>query len=242
LSGKSEQVRNELLKEMDAYSQKENYEQAATIRNRIEKLDYLVNQFTPAQSYIENPLLAIQTWKHEQEMLTNVLQPFFPGLKTINKIECYDISTLLGNQSVGSLVTFVDGEPVKGLYRRFRIRKVSGQNDFAMLREVVLRRLNHTEWTYPDLFVMDGGKPQLIPIIELFHVNNITIPLIGLAKQEEEIVVPEDGDFKKIRLKKDSPALQIIQRIRDEAHRFAHRYHTLLRLKAMVAVTHPAQD
>lgn len=101
-------------------------------------------------------------------------------------------------------------------------------NDFAAMKEVLERRLKHTEWEMPGLFIMDGGKGQVSTIYNLFQELGIKIPIIGLAKREETIIT---SDFQEIKLPKDSHALHLIQRIRDEAHRFAITYHRKLRSK-----------
>lgn len=230
LSGRGKRIKKELEVEMMKLSNLQAYEQAAAIRNKIEKIDYLITQFHTPEEYIDNPQQTIARWKEEQEELSIVLQKYYPTLTKILRLECYDISNVSGKFAAGSMVTFIHGSPAKQFYRKFQIRLVSKPNDFGMLSEVMRRRINHTEWGTADLFVIDGGKPQLIAILKVFEMMSIIIPVIGLAKEEEEIVVPLGDDFEKIRLPRNSPALHLLQRIRDEAHRFSHRYHEHLRL------------
>ena len=145
------------------------------------------------------------------------------------RIECYDISNIQGMDAVGSMIVFSaqggsasGGENFKSKksdYRRFIIKTIFGANDPAMMEEVISRRLEHKEWPRPDLILLDGGLPQLSAISKLFKIKNIKIPLAALAKKEEEIYIPHRP--LPIRLPKNSPALQILQAIRDEAHRFA---------------------
>ena len=135
------------------------------------------------------------------------------------RIECYDISNIQGTDAVGSMAVFENGRPKKSDYRRFIIKTVIGANDPAMMSEVISRRLEHKEWPRPDLILLDGGLPQLSAISKLFKIKSIKIPLAALAKKEEEIYIPRRS--LPIRLPKNSPALQILQAIRDEAHRFA---------------------
>ncbi|TAN57401.1 excinuclease ABC subunit UvrC [Patescibacteria group bacterium] len=135
------------------------------------------------------------------------------------RIECYDISNIQGTDAVGSMVVFENGRPKKSDYRRFIIKTIFGANDPAMMEEVISRRLNHKEWPMPDLILLDGGLPQLSAVFRLFKEKNIKIPLAALAKKEEEIYIPHQ--LQPIRLPKNSPALHILQAIRDEAHRFA---------------------
>ena len=154
------------------------------------------------------------------------------------RIDAFDISNLGSNMAVGSMVVFVDGEPDKNEYRRYRIKTVKGQNDFAMMREVITRRFRSAleEGTaLPDLVLVDGGKGQLnAALIALKDVEmDGKQPIIGLAKRLEEIFLPGQSD--PIILRDRDPALHLIQRVRDEAHRFAVAYHHTLMEKTMKA-------
>jgi excinuclease ABC subunit C len=151
------------------------------------------------------------------------------------RIEGYDISNIQGRMAVGSMVVFEEGKPVPARYRRFRIQSVTGANDYAMLQEVLRRRFSHVSehkdgdsWTLPDLILIDGGKGQLSAAREAMEeVGAQTIATLGLAKENEEIFLP--GRSKPISLPVTSPGLQLIQRVRDEAHRFALGYHRNIR-------------
>jgi excinuclease ABC subunit C len=147
-------------------------------------------------------------------------------------IECFDISHISGSDSVGSMVRFSDGKPDKTNYRRFRIKTIDGIDDFAMIAEVVHRRytrLIDEKKELPDLIVIDGGKGQLSSAMEVLKKLSLKIPTIGLAKRNEEIYFP--GRQLSYVLDKKTEALKLLQRIRDEAHRFAIKYHKLLRKK-----------
>lgn len=157
------------------------------------------------------------------------------------RIECFDISTLQGTETVASMVVFENGKPRKSEYRRFRIKRVPGQDDFASMVEVVKRRLKHAGVdepgnrfaAKPDLLVLDGGKPQLTAALTAEKELGIKdIKTISLAKREEEIYVP--GEESPIRLPRDSASLNVIRHLRDEAHRFAVTYHRGLRAKTML--------
>lgn len=147
------------------------------------------------------------------------------------EIDCFDISNISGQHAVGSCVRFSNGQPNKVLYRRFRIKTVQGSNDFAMLTEVIGRRYRPehaaTGWTLPNLIVIDGGKGQLSAGQRALRQLDLTIPTIGLAKKREEIFMP--GQSTSIQLPRTAPALRLLQRVRDEAHRFAINYHTSVR-------------
>jgi len=147
-------------------------------------------------------------------------------------IECFDISNLLGTNVVGSMVQFVNGAPSKANYRKFKIRSVEGQDDFASMREIVYRRyyrLKLERSKLPDLIVIDGGPGQLSAALSALSELQMEIPIVSLAKEFEEIYSPERAI--PIRLPHSSPALKVLQRARDEAHRFGISYHRLLRKK-----------
>jgi excinuclease ABC subunit C len=102
-----------------------------------------------------------------------------------------------------------------------------------MIEEVTMRRFSHPEWSFPDVFIVDGGKGQVQAALRAVHTKNLRIPVIGLAKRYEEIVVPVDTSWKVLRISEQNPALHMLERIRDEAHRFALSYHKLLRKNAL---------
>jgi excinuclease ABC subunit C len=158
------------------------------------------------------------------------------------RIECYDISTIQGSNTVGSMVVFEEGQPRTGEYRRFRIKDVPGQNDFASHQEVLRRRFRRAldaeeggaeqlRWRMPDLVIVDGGAGQVSAAREVLDGLGLhDLPLAGLAKEREEIFTP--GRSEPIVLPATSQALYLLQRLRDEAHRFAITYHRQLRAKA----------
>jgi excinuclease ABC subunit C len=166
-----------------------------------------------------------------------------------NRIECYDISTTQGTATTGSMVVFVKGVPRKSDYRRFKIRTVEGSDDYASMREMLRRRFRRiteppadqgpgakkSSWDLvPDLLVVDGGKGQLnvaLEVLDEFGLGD-QVPAVGLAKQEEEIWIA--GRSGPVRLPRVSEGLYLMQRIRDEAHRFAVTYHRRLRRKQTV--------
>ncbi len=164
------------------------------------------------------------------------------------RIEAYDVSNLQHGEAVASLVTFEDGRPKKDAYRRFRIKFTEGPNDYAMLQEALRRRFQNAreeqekldrdepvqpKWSVlPDLILIDGGKGQLSAALEVLFEYNVQLPVVALAKREELIFQP--GRDEPLRLARDSAALQLLQRVRDEAHRFAHAYHQQLRARRVV--------
>jgi excinuclease ABC subunit C len=155
--------------------------------------------------------------------------------KVPRSIEGVDIAHLAGEDTVASLVSFIDGLPFKPGYRRYRIKSVEGVDDFASVREVVsrrFRRLSDEDGMFPDILMIDGGKGQLNAAVQAFQMIGVEPPtLISLAKREEEIYRP--GESEPIRLGRHSAALRLLQYVRDEAHRFAQHYHHLLRRKKL---------
>jgi excinuclease ABC subunit C len=153
--------------------------------------------------------------------------------KPPRRIECFDISNIQGADAVASMVTFVDARPVKNDYRRFKIRTVVGPDDFASMREVFERRykrLLDENGIVPDLIMVDGGKGQLSSALDVLDKLGIeNQPIIGLAKRLEEVFVPGVGEAQSI--PKTSSGLRLLQRVRDEAHRFAITYHRTVRSK-----------
>jgi excinuclease ABC subunit C len=184
---------------------------------------------------------------HKQEQALQELQATLNLTTPLNRIECYDISNIQGTAAVGSMVVFEQGVPKKSFYRHFNIRSVDGPDDFASLEEVLIRRFNRWKAAQesadvpgkkidpafallPDLLIVDGGKGQLsraVAVAERFDIFG-RVPMVGLAKQNEELFLP--GHAEPVILPRHSQGLYMIQRIRDEAHRFAitshHKLHT----------------
>lgn len=189
---------------------------------------------------------------HRQEQALSELQSALGVSAPLNRIECYDISNTQGTAAVGSMVVFDKGTPKKAFYRHFNIRSVSGPDDFASMEEVLTRRFNRWKSAQevgsapgkkldpsfallPDLLMVDGGKGQLgraVLVLEKFGLLG-SVPVVGLAKQNEELFVP--GKDVSILLPRQSQGLYLIQRIRDEAHRFAITAHRKLRTKKGLA-------
>lgn len=182
-----------------------------------------------ASEYLEK---AIDKIEHKEDMTLNAcqrLQELLNLSRFPRRMECYDISNISGVDKVGSMVVFLNGEADRSSYRRFRIKTVEGANDFASLQEVLKRRLSklgsdeEERFEKPDLIIIDGGKGQLSAVKQIFDEMNIKdIDLISLAKREEEVFVPNSNQS--IILDKRDYCLKMLQRIRDEAHRFAITY------------------
>lgn len=227
LNGNIKTVIKDLEKEREAASKKEDYEEAKKIQKKIDAITLITNPVRKPFEYETNPNLAEDLRETEQNELVIALQKKGIAIKSAQRIECFDISNFQGTNATGSMVTFLNGKHDKAFYRRFRVRG-KGPNDFAMMHEVLQRRIQHAEWGMPNLIIVDGGKGQISSAKKAIKEHGINIPIIGLAKREEKIITE---NFQEIRLPKNSPALHLIIRIRDEAHRFAITYHRKLRSK-----------
>ncbi|KKS21343.1 MAG: Excinuclease ABC subunit C [candidate division WWE3 bacterium GW2011_GWC1_41_7] len=227
LSGDSVQIVNTLKKEMDMASKEQNFEKAAHYRDIIQKFDYIRQSFKSANTYIENPYLV-------EDMITESLDELVKNIPVMRnfpeRIECYDISNISGKEAVGAMVVATDGRIDKSQYRKFKIKFKQKPDDFDMMREVLARRFKN-DWPKPDLIVLDGGKGQVSAGMEVMKRMNIDIPLTGLAKRFETIVYTSGSEFIELNLDKNNEGLRLLQRLRNEAHRFAQKYHHHLRLK-----------
>lgn len=229
LRGKYRQLEKNWEKEMAEASRQMDYEKAAELRDRLTAIQSMDEKVTVREIGPQDlPRSLDYTAKLEE--LKNAL-----GLSRWPiAIEGFDISNISGTEAVGSMVRFLNGRPDKDNYRKFKIKTVSGIDDFAMIKEVVYRRykyLRDENISFPDLIFVDGGKGQLSAALEAVGSLKLKIPVVSLAKKEEEIFIP--GSKNPLDLPRDSKALQLLQAIRDEAHRFAVSFHHLRRKKSL---------
>jgi len=231
LEGKSKKVIKDLAIERCGESKKENFEKAQKIQKQIDSINIVTNSSYKLFEEEINTNLKDDLRDEESQELAKHLKNTTSQVGNLRLIECFDISNISGKFAVGSMVVFINGEKNTSSYRRFKIRFTKDvPNDFAMIEETLSRRLNHLEWPLPDLIVIDGGKGQVSSVVKVLKKKNLKIALIGLAKREETIIT---SDLKKIHLPKDSKALLLVMRIRDEAHRFAITYHRNLHSKSL---------
>lgn len=219
LEGKTDLLVRKLLREMQQKARQHAFEEAARIRDQVNALSAI------SQNYAGLPN------QGELEDLKSLLR-----LKKLPaRIEAFDISNISGKEACGSLASFYRGLPDKNNYRRFRIKTVSSINDYGMLAEVVRRRyarLVEEKLPLPDLILIDGGRAHLaVAAREIFRLG-LNIPLVSIAKEEEHIYTKDRQA--PLKLKADTPALNLLRRVRDEAHRFAVAYHHLLRRKRVI--------
>jgi excinuclease ABC subunit C len=220
LRGKRISVAHALKKELAQHAKKREYEKAAAVRDQLAALERIFAH----RPFLRNDI----EMEHEKglRLLTTVAK-----LSSLpRRIEAYDISHHKGKESVGSMVVFEDGVPAKSQYRKFKIRQVTGINDPAMIQEILMRRVRHTEWPMPDFMLIDGGKPQLhAALASLRSINSpfshgknksyTYVTIAALAKREEELYFSNKPP---IALKTmPPPLLHLLQHLRNEAHRFA---------------------
>jgi excinuclease ABC subunit C len=227
LMGMRDEARSELEGRMKDASKRLDFERAAELRDQIKALDSLAKH--QERDFLEGDITPMDPKEGLEELARTLGLPCVP-----RTIEGVDIAHVQGSESVGSLVSFVDGIPFKSGYRRYRIRGVEGIDDFAMIKEVVtrrFRRLSEEERVFPDILLIDGGVGQLNAAKGAFDALGLVPPLLlSLAKEEETLI----RDGRPLELAKSSPALRLMMYVRDEAHRFAQHYHHLLRGKALI--------
>jgi len=243
LKGEQTKLMDQLKREMQRAAAKREYEHAARLRDQLADL----RSFGKQMVFGDKEAFDLT----RDQALTGLADRL--GLASIpRRIEAYDISHLGGTDNVASMVVFSDGVPNRDEYRRFKMR-LAGNDDFAHMREVIARRFSPkhaTDWPKPDLLLIDGGKGQLAAALSVLDAQGLSVPAIGLAKREEEIIrrrpadrpidpghyedeawISANADFETILLPHSSHVLHLLQRVRDEAHRFAITYQSLLRGK-----------
>jgi excinuclease ABC subunit C len=229
LEGKKGKLLAEMEKAMEEASAAQQYEKAARLRDEIAALQKLSLRGQVDRD-VQPEVFPIEPRKGLAGLRKILGLP-----QTPRTIEGVDIAHLGGDETVASLVAFIDGLPFKPGYRRYRIRSVHGVDDFASIREVVtrrFRRLAREEEVFPDVLLIDGGKGQLNAARDAFRLLGVEPPcLLSLAKREEEVYRP--GDAEPLKLSRHSAALRLLQYVRDEAHRFAQHYHHILRRKKL---------
>ena len=211
LDGNIDKVTKDIERNMDSSSKDQNYEEAIYYRNQITQLEYITRPQLPTDFYIENPNLYEDVRKKELIELEKLV-----GIKNINRIECFDIAHLAGTNPTASMVTFVGAEADKKYYRHFKIKVAKGGDDYESMKEVARRRQGHfDDWGKPDLIIVDGGLGQ----VKSFKEFITEVPIVGIAKHPDRLIIGEG------KIKLTGPVLNLVSRMRDEAHRFARRLH-----------------
>ncbi len=232
LEGKTKQVEADLKKQMEEAAEELEFERAARLRDQLLAVQKLSEM---QQGVIRREREeGISRLQRVYDQTTGAVEELgrYLGLRNAPyRMECFDISHIQGSETVASMVVFEGGVAKKSDYRRFKIKSAEGKpDDFKSMREVTTRRYGDPDAQMPDLIVIDGGKGQLSSALEIIRgAGHLMVPVVGLAKREEEVF--REGESEPVILPRDSQALFLIQRIRDEAHRFAITYHRRLRGK-----------
>jgi len=223
--GKRQSLFKEMKREMSRAAKDHRYEEAAKYRNRIYAIEHIRDVAIIGRDDINLP--------HNRDQQVG-------SIDLMGRVEAYDISNISGTSAVGSMVVFEEGEPAKAKYRKFKIKTVKGINDVAMLEEMLRRRLKRyllypDAWPLPEIMVIDGGKPQVNRIARLLKEFDLEVPLIGLAKgfdrkQDRLVYNRTDREVQRVAHR----GKEVFQKARDEAHRFAVKYHRYLRSKTSI--------
>ncbi len=258
LRGKKKSVVTSLKKDLREKVESEQYEHAAVIKKRIDLIQKVTETKYRLSPDLVLPKLLSSKADETVVQLRGILTTYFALPKTypLQRIECYDVSNISGTSAAVAMVVAIDGQIDKSEYRLFNIKTIDTPNDYHMLQEAILRRQNHSEWGVPDLIVIDGGKGQLRSTLS---VLNWDVPVVSLAKKPDRLIIPilttvkirknppdlvleVDGhnltkykslQYVQVPLDSNQPAHQLLQQLRDEAHRFSKKQHQHLRLKSM---------
>jgi len=224
LNGGVVEILNENYRLLKNQIKLKNYEEAILTRDKIFRLERLINH--PTSEIKSNLDLFSKNETNQLDFLTE-LKKYFPSLNKIDRIEAYDISNLSQKNQTGSMVVLTKGRIDKKEYRKFKIKNTRVKSDFKRLEEILLRRFNN-DWHDPDLIIVDGGKPQVKVVLKILNIIHKEIPVLGIAKNPDRLVIGADV-FLTIRFPQTNPSFNLIRLIRDESHRFAKKYHLYLR-------------
>lgn len=234
LDGKTDPVLSGLYTELKDLAKQERFEEALVIRNKIMRFENLLHRklFSPD---------TVPTYNASTESTSNLihlLQEFYPQLTELHRIECFDISNFAQKEATASMVVYTDGLVDKKAYRRFKIRDQKLQSDFEMMDEVLGRRLKRgkdldSRWPMPNLLIVDGGKPQVRVAMKVLEKYELSVPLIGIAKNPDRLVIA-DEKLTTIRPSIHQLGFNLVRSLRDESHRFAKKYHVYLRNKKLL--------
>lgn len=247
LRGKQREIKTELSTEMKTLAAAHQFEKAAILRDQVKLITEVTSpQYKLKPDLLLNAHLATSSTENGIIQLTHYLHDYCgtPQEYPLHRIECYDVSNTQGTNAAVAQVVSIDGEPEREEYRLFNIRTLNTPNDYQMMKEALLRRQNHPEWGEPDLIVIDGGKGQLRAALQVWQWR---APVISIAKDPDRLLFPiqewqkkqtgkvtEKVEYKELSLPPQNPALVIVQRLRDEAHRFSKKQHSRLATREMV--------
>ncbi|MEM1013521.1 MAG: excinuclease ABC subunit UvrC [Planctomycetota bacterium] len=236
LDGDRVKLTKDLRKQMEQASSDMRFEEAAKLRDELKALQALGKRAGKGTAEFWQPESFHTSFVSDPAKAVDELQKALNMDAAPRVVECFDIAHLQGGEMVGSKVAFIDGQPFKDGYRRYRIRHQQGNNDFLSLQEVISRRYREAasgSELYPDLIVIDGGVGQLNGVMDVFQQAELKPPMVvSISKQEELIHTPDQKE--PARLSRNHLGLKMLQYARDEAHRFAQHYHHILRRKAQL--------
>ncbi|HOU76243.1 MAG TPA: GIY-YIG nuclease family protein [Candidatus Dojkabacteria bacterium] len=225
----------ELQRNMTQSAKEQKYEQALEYRMLIEKFESLAKYSIQPIEYIDNPNLLEDVADKRVKLIREIFNHYSFLTNSKFRIECYDISNIMGEWATGSMVVSENGQLKLSEYRRFRIKYTKGITDVGMMREVIKRRSKHKEWNTPDIIMLDGGKTQFNTILKLFSENKITktftdsILLSSMFKPNDYLIVRHNNNLQIIKPDRNNEGFLHLRSLRDEAHRFAKTYHQKLR-------------
>jgi len=226
LKGNISEIKLSLERKMKNHIKALEFEKASEIHSKISAIEYICNPKSNVSRFLENPNFLEDQRNDELNDLIRLIEPYITFFK-ITRIEAFDVSHLSGTFPTASMVTFINGNPDKSQYRHFIIRQAKPKDDISSLKEVALRRIKHlSDWGIPDLILVDGGKNQVNIFTNVFKNKNI--PIIGIAKKTKTLIIPSlqqnEKSYVQIKLK-PGPSFNLIERLKNEAHRFARRLH-----------------
>lgn len=251
LRGKKKEVVKRLTAQMQQLAEEEKFEKAARLRDQINYITEITNpKYQMKPDLLLSTSLTNKTNKERILHLRRVLHTYqtVAANASLQRIEAYDVSNISGTLAAVAMVTFINGQPDSSEYRLFNIKTLNTPNDYQMMKEALLRRQNHPEWGRPDLIVIDGGKGQLRAALSVW---NWQTPVISIAKGPDRIIIPAFTKEEKLTNKRQTqsknkynyhivslpdthPGLQLVQHLRDEAHRFSKKQFSRRKLKSML--------
>ena len=225
LNGETKTLIGKIDRQIKKLSENEKFEQAHKLKQARDAVYEATQVSTGLSAFLKSDPQTEKQLRNLKELLA--ARDIEVNLE---RIEGYDVSTLQQKGTVGGMVVFVMGVASRSDYRLFKMQW-DAEGDTAAMEEMLERRFNHQEWPFPDLVLVDGGKPQISSALKVVPKD---IEVIGIAKKEETFVYKKDGAFIEVKLKNEWPAKALMQKIRDEAHRFSNSYQGKVRRKAMI--------
>ncbi|MFH1971834.1 MAG: GIY-YIG nuclease family protein [Patescibacteria group bacterium] len=230
LNGNYRKIQKDLFNKMNKLAKEDKFEEASVVKNQLKSMEYITQSIVRPKLFSDNPNLSEDLINNQLKQLSLIINKIAGISLILNRIECYDVSHTSGTNTTASMAVFIKGQEDRKLYRHFKILNNKKNDDISSLKEVSKRRMKHLdEWGKPDLVIVDGGIAQTKTFYKEFSKEGIFV--IGIAKRYETLIIPKIVEGKlvfKNYLLPNNPAKRLVQRLRDEAHRFAQRYHKIL--------------